>query len=321
MQPKEDKTNQLRTVQFFFQNRTPLDFARCCIAQTTLALSICCLGYIDFASSNSSSNNAAPAIQPSPTSQTVPGEQTESAQSESAPVTHYIWNDTTAIKHVSQSDFTGELSEETLQTLIDLGEKLFSARFTGADGVGRPMSTQAIIPTKRKRPPRNRFSRTSGLDANACASCHNQPFAGGAGDFVSNVFVSEGFQNTDFDNTDPQFSNERNTNHLFGAGLVELLAREMTADLQLLRNSALTKARDTGTPVTVKLLTKEVDFGVLVANADGTVDLRGVDGVDADLVIKPFSQKGVITSLRQFTINALNHHHGMLATELSLIHI
>ena len=61
--------------------------------------------------------------------------------------------------------------------------------------------------------------------------------------------------------------------------------------------------------------TKGVDFGELIAHSDGTVALDGVDGVDSDLVIRPFSQKGVITSLRQFTINALNHHHGMLATE------
>ena len=34
-----------------------------------------------------------------------------------------------------------------------------------------------------------------------------------------------------------------------------------------------------------------------------------------DLVVRPFSQKGVMTSLRQFTINAANHHHGMQAVE------
>jgi len=227
----------------------------------------------------------------------------------------YVWNESTSITHVSQSRFSGELSEEMLLELIEHGEKLFSAKFTSDDGAGRPMSTQAIIPTKRKRPPRQRFSRTSGLDANACSSCHNQPFTGGAGDFVANAFVSEGFQHTDFDNTDPQFSNERNTNHLFGAGLIELLAREMTADLQQLRANALANAKHNSKPVTAALQTKDVDFGTLTAFANGTVDLTGIEGVDPDLVIRPFSQKGVITSLRQFTINALNHHHGMLATE------
>ena len=30
---------------------------------------------------------------------------------------------------------------------------------------------------------------------------------------------------------------------------------------------------------------------------------------------KPFSQKGVVRSLREFTVNAMNHHHGMEAVE------
>jgi len=138
---------------------------------------------------------------------------------------------------------------------------------------------------------------------------------GGSGDFSVNVFVSEGFQNTDFDNTDPQFSNERNTNHLFGAGLIELLAREMTADLHTIRTKALQAARSTKETRTVELVSKNVSFGKLHAHADGTIDLKDLEGVDQDLVIRPFSQKGVIASLRQFTVNALNHHHGMLATE------
>ena len=237
------------------------------------------------------------------------------AEKMAAEKTVYPWDDRAIVTHVPQSAYRGALDEDKLMKLIAEGERLFIAQFTTADGVGRPMSTQAIIPTKRKRPPRNHFSRTAGLDATSCASCHNQPVIGGAGDFVTNVFVSEGFQNTEFDNTDPQFSNERNTNHLFGAGLIELLAREMTDDLQHQRNDALARARKHGHPVTVQLLTKGVTFGALTANSDGTVNLGQVDGVDDDLVIRPFSQKGVITSLRQFTINALNHHHGMLATE------
>jgi len=177
------------------------------------------------------------------------------------------------------------------------------------------MATQAIIPTKRKRPARAHFSRTSGLDASACSSCHNEPEMGGSGDFVANVFVSEGFTLADFDSTDPQFSNERNTNHLFGAGLIELLAREMTNELKRLRNDGLKQARLTGEEVTVKLVTKGVQFGKLLIQPDGVVSTKQLEGVDTDLVIKPFSQKGVMTSLRQFTVNALNHHHGMQADE------
>jgi len=192
---------------------------------------------------------------------------------------------------------------------------LFDARFTVLDGAGRPLATQAIIPSKRKRPPRQEFSRTAGLDANACSSCHNVPVMGGAGDFSANVFVSEGFVHSDFDSTDPQFSNERNTNHLFGAGLIELLAREMSRDLGKQRNQALRQAKISGRETRQQLVSKGVEFGSLVAMADGTIDTRGVEGVDQDLIVRPFSHKGVMTSLRQFTVNALNHHHGMQAEE------
>jgi len=225
------------------------------------------------------------------------------------------WADDVFVEHTDISLFSGTLGKVQMDKLIAVGQSLFTAAFTINDGVGRPMATQAIIPTKRRRPPKNEFSRTAGLDANACSSCHNQPLIGGAGDFVANVFVSEGFQLADFDSTDPQFSNERNTNHLFGAGLIELLAREMSRDLALLRSEGLTKARSSGQPVTVELNTKGVNFGKLDVQPNGVVDTRKLEGIDTDLIIKPFSQKGVITSLRQFTVNALNHHHGMQATE------
>ena len=225
------------------------------------------------------------------------------------------WSDAAVGHHVDADNYTGKLEPEQLKALAQAGKELFRARFTVADGVGRPLATQAIIPTKRKRPPRNEFARTAGLDANACVSCHNQPVAGGAGDFSVNVFVSEGFQLSDFDSTDPQFSNERNTNHLFGAGLVELLAREMTAELHNIRRTALADARSQGEEIKTSLVTKGISFGHVTAFPDGRIDTGGFEGVDDDLIVKPFSQKGVMTSLRQFTVNALNHHHGMQATE------
>ncbi|MEP0520009.1 MAG: di-heme oxidoredictase family protein [Hyphomicrobiales bacterium] len=225
------------------------------------------------------------------------------------------WSERAITEHLDQSSFTGVLSKEELQKLIDFGETLFAARFTSQDGAGRPMATQAIIPTKRKRLAPNTFQRTAGLDGNSCASCHNDPIMGGAGDFTTNVFVSEGFNNADFDTTDPQFSNERNSNHLFGSGLVELLAREMSADLQAIRKQALAAARSTGDEHRLRLETKGIRFGWITAQPDGLLELREIDGVDTDLVIRPFSQKGVMTSLRQFTVNALNHHHGMQPVE------
>lgn len=225
------------------------------------------------------------------------------------------WAERAVAEHVDQARYSGTLDSALLAELVARGEELFTAKFTLQDGAGRPEATLAILPTKRKRTATKRFQRIAGLDANACSSCHNDPVPGGAGDFSVNVFVSEGFTFEDLDTTDQQFSNERNTNHLMGAGLVELLAREMTADLQAQRRQAIEQARASGETVEVALSTKGVDFGRLTAFTDGTVGLDAIDGVDADLVIRPFSQKGVMTSLRQFTVNALNHHHGMQAGE------
>ncbi len=225
------------------------------------------------------------------------------------------WDETT--KELGQTGElpAGRLSKRALQALSDTGKGLFSAQFTPADGAGRPNATQAIIPTKTKRPRQHTLLRTAGPDATACSSCHNQPVLGGASDFVTNVFVSEGFTQADFDSVDPQFSNERGSNHLMGSGLVELLAREMSRDLADIRAKALRTARATEQSVRLPLLTKAVSFGYITAHADGLIDLSEVDGVDADLTVRPFSQKGVMTSLRQFTVNAMNHHHGMQADE------
>jgi len=225
------------------------------------------------------------------------------------------WNHRTLANPLSDDAFAGHLNADQLNALVQRGDQLFDTRFTSDDGVGRPMATQAIIPTKRKRIPKQEFSRTAGLDANACSSCHNVPRIGGAGDYSANVFVAEGFVQSDFDTTDPQFSNERNTNHLFGAGLIELLAREMSAELQSQRRGALATARREQRSVVQPLHSKGVSFGQLTAHSDGRVDTSAVDGVDQDLTIRPFSHKGVMTSLRQFTVNALNHHHGIQAEE------
>ncbi len=205
--------------------------------------------------------------------------------------------------------------ERAIPDLIERGRVLFKAKFTTQDGAGRPKATQAIIPTKRKSGVNAAFSRTSGPDANSCYGCHNDPIPGGSGDFVANVFVSEGFESAQFDNTDPSFSNERHSIALMGSGLVELLAREMTADLQAQRAGAVKQAWSQGKDAAADLTSKGVRFGTLVAHPNGIVDLDHIEGVDADLIVRPFSRKGVFTSLRQFTINAMNTHHGMEAME------
>jgi cytochrome c peroxidase len=224
------------------------------------------------------------------------------------------WDEKVFSSHVD-FDAVAQAGESAIPALIARGRQLFKAKFTLEDGAGRPKATQAIIPTKRKRGTNPAFSRTSGPDSDSCSGCHNDPITGGSGDTVANVFVSEGFESAEFDNTDPTFSSERHTVALMGAGFVELLAREMTADLQATRNDAVKRAWAGGQDVTADLVSKGVRFGSIVAHPDGIVDLDRIDGVDADLIVRPFSRKGVFASLRQFTINAMNVHHGMEAME------
>src|ERR1700728_4821281 len=212
-------------------------------------------------------------------------------------------------------DQTAAAGPSALPALIERGRELFKAKFTTVDGAGRPKATQAIVPTKVKNGVNPPFSRTSGPDSNSCFGCHNDPVVGGAGDDVANVFVSEGFESAQFDSIDPSFSSERHTIALMGSGLVELLAREMTADLQAIRAAAITEACATAQDARADLVSKGVRFGSIVAHPDGIVDLDAIEGVDSDLIVRPFSRKGVFTSLRQFTINALNIHHGMEAIE------
>lgn len=216
---------------------------------------------------------------------------------------------------VNQSALSGEISATDFRDLVEAGRQLFDTKFTIADGAGRPGATQATIPTHFKRPRELAFQRASGPDANSCTSCHNDPIAGGAGHFTTNAFTSQGTESADFDNVDPQFSNERGTNHMFGAGLMELLAREMTADLHAIRVDALNEARNSGLPVTAPLVSKGISFGALTLHPDGVLDVSKVEGIDPDLTVRPFSQKGVIPSLRMFTVSALNAHHGIQAEE------
>lgn len=216
---------------------------------------------------------------------------------------------------VDQNQLLGALEKKDLTNLIEAGRQLFDTKFTTSDGVGRPLATQATIPTHFKHPRNVVFQRTSGPESNSCTSCHNDPIAGGAGDFTANAFTSEGTESADFDTVDPQFSNERGTNHMFGAGLIELLAREMSYDLHDQRKQALNDARTSGAPVTIELSSKDVNFGVLTVAKNGEIDVSKLEGIDPDLTIRPFSQKGVIPSLRMFTLNALNAHHGIQADE------
>ena len=226
--------------------------------------------------------------------------------------------------HTRQADIDGgALSHETI---VARGERVFTASFNTLDGAGRPETTDTSADNFRARRvfPDN-FNRVSGPDANSCAVCHTIPALGGGGDNATNVFVlADRLEFVNFDGgagdggqnlTLKTVGNERTSVSLFGAGYVELLAREMTADLHAIRDSARREAKARGATVSADLETKGVRFGRISANPDGTLDASAVEGVDADLVIRPFMQKGTITSLREFAVKAMNQHFGMQASE------
>lgn len=200
-------------------------------------------------------------------------------------------------------------------SLIEQGRELFETRFNELDGAGRPGATGDSKPTPRPTSNDPGLIRTSGPDASACSSCHNQPTSGGSGDFVANAFVGAHFADPPSLTIAPESTSERNTTGLFGSGLVEALAAEMTAELQAARDRALAEAERRGEEVRVDLVGKSVAFGSLIARPNGTLDTGGLEGVDYDLVVRPFGVKGIAASLREFTIAALNQHHGMQAIE------
>src|SRR5262249_59882893 len=75
------------------------------------------------------------------------------------------------------------------------------------------------------------------------------------------------------------------------------------------------------------LLSKGISFGTIKRNLDGTWNTIQVSGIPGpslvttgandppSLIIRPFHQSGNVISLRQFTNNAFNHHHGMQSEE------
>jgi hypothetical protein len=227
--------------------------------------------------------------------------------------------------------------------LLGHGKVLFVAVWTQEDGGGRPLTKGTGRPVTDSSEPLKDlrlFNRISGPDAGSCAACHNAPYGivGGGGDFVTNVFVLG--QRFDFATLNPKdtqpnrgtvdetgkpatldnIANVRSTTGMFGAGYLEMLARQITAELQL--------ARDNIRPgETRELVGKGLRFGTLTLTKTGLWDTSKVEGLPRlslltsgsnnppSLVIRPWSQAANVVSIREFTNNAYNHHHGIQSTE------
>jgi Di-haem oxidoreductase, putative peroxidase len=230
-----------------------------------------------------------------------------------------------------------------MKDLLEYGRKVFMANWTVQDGAGRPMmkgNGTALSNPSEPLVNLRAFNRVSGPDANSCYGCHNMPYGvpGGGGDFVTSVFVlGQRFDFLTFDQSDhvptagavdesqksvtlQNVANLRRTTGMFGAGYLEMLARQITADLQAIRDSLrLGESRE--------LVSKGVSFGWLTRQKDGSWDTSRVEGLPRasivaptpvdrpTLILRPWHQASNVVSLREFSNTAFNQHHGMQSTE------
>jgi hypothetical protein len=190
--------------------------------------------------------------------------------------------------------------EVCVAELADLGQLLFEHEYVPPDGLGGGRSAAAAAGPFR-RVHRGLFG---GPETISCPSCHWVGGPSGAGAETDNAFLAG-------DGERPPSGDERNPQALIALGVVQALAREMTRDLRAQRAALVRDAVRAGAGREARLTTKGVDFGVQRANAKGEVDTSGVDGVDADLVVKPFGWKGTHAEFTEFVDEALQVHMGI----------
>lgn len=166
------------------------------------------------------------------------------------------------------------------------GRQLFQRKFTRTQGQGAnendgagDLNTNGAI--------------GAGL-SDSCALCHGRP-RGSAG-VGGNVATRP---------------DSRDAPHLFGLGLREMLADEITADLRNIRQQAIIQAAKRGRSVTLPLYSKGINYGVITASPSGSVDTSQVLGVDSDLRVKPFFAEGSTISIREFVVGALHKEMGL----------
>ncbi|NND45921.1 MAG: hypothetical protein HKN58_11410 [Xanthomonadales bacterium] len=226
-------------------------------------------------------------------------------------------------ERISQSEI--ESGQLTLRDIRLAGLKVFSTPFNKQDGFGDgPMNV--LDPTSPGGRPtlqnNGTFLRVNGLDGQSCLECHSivsnatvpaTMGIGGVGGSVANAIFKPTFLDVGdvleagSASMDGRFINPP---FLFGSGGIELLGREMTAELALLRETARANPG-----VWVPLNTKGVEFGELRYDG-GAFDTSRLEGIDADLVVKPFGRKGEFATMRGFDETAMPFHFGMQPVEV-----
>lgn len=173
---------------------------------------------------------------------------------------------------------------------IRRGRQLFQRKFSHQQGLG-PRAGDGIGDIAANG------AIGAGL-ADSCAGCHGRPrgSAGSGGDVATRP-------------------DSRDAPHLFGLGLKEQLADEITARLRRIRKFAIAAAKMVGHSVLRPLDAKGIHYGTITALPDGTVDTSGVEGVNADLRVRPLFAHGGTISIREFVVGALNNEMGLQAVD------
>jgi len=242
------------------------------------------------------------------------------------------------------TDFnSGQIS---LYEMRQMGVSVFATPFNTYDGFGDgpfdPSETDTRALGHRPTLQGNGLVlRVNGLDAQSCNECHTivkngtripTLGIGGVGGMVQQAIIMPTMidvADSADDRTqyaidhDPDlplafdgiadFSGRfANPPFLYGGGGVELLGKEMTADLQ----DALATAESSPAGTVVALQTHGVSFGSLTSLGGGAVDFSGVEGVSHDLVVRPFGRKGENFSMRDFDRGAMQFHFGVQPVEV-----
>ena len=165
-------------------------------------------------------------------------------------------------------------------------------------------------------------ARATGPNAASCLECHTVPEHDGSGLASANAIRDP------LHSGNPALFISRNTPHLFGMGAVQLLAEEMTDDLQAILAQAKHEAcgdgaPSRGSPVRKNLLSKGIDYGWITvqesaAGSRSRCNVRAgeIRGLDSDLVVKPFQWKGVVPTIRAFNRDAAYNEVGLESVEL-----
>lgn len=186
-----------------------------------------------------------------------------------------------------------------LQEAADIGAQLFSGMFTHEDGAGRPQALGNRAPVENDviLPFVSVFGGIGG-DANSCAACHqNGGSSGRTGKATPGLNgLLQAADDEAFEASKGVF---RSSVGMHGSGIKQAIAEEMTKAFQ-----AQAAALPDGEHV---ISAKGVD--VNIRKQDGQVVYA--KGLDNDLVVKPFHRSGSVTTVNEFTNNALFHHHGI----------